>query len=229
VGRRATFGALICLLALLVGATAAFADAPDPTSIHSSVSFDENGFPVLTVQGDWAWTTHHKDCNKDRWGAGWAVDWNDPSAPGNHVTTLNGQSIDVGTPDDNAVHHAAAPPRCGTFNGSYNTGTWGPITHVFPKGTTDFNVCVVTYDLHGKSTDPLPSGSDLVAGGSHHNGDNSAEKNKSTPGGLQCLADHTEVPVGTIGIVGAAALAALALGFFQVRSVRRRRKAPVAA
>jgi hypothetical protein len=81
----------------------------------------------------------------------------------------------------------------------------------------------VTYDLHGKSTDPLPKGDDLIAGGSHHNGDNSAEKNKSTPGGLQCLADHTEVPIGTIGIVGAAALAALALGFFQVRAVRRRR------
>src|SRR3954465_6745517 len=52
------------LVTLAVPAVAA-ADAPDITSAAGSVSSDGK---TVTINGSWAWTTHHSDCNTDRAG-----------------------------------------------------------------------------------------------------------------------------------------------------------------
>src|SRR3954447_4806704 len=115
-------GALALVAALAVPAMAA-ADAPDITGAQASVAGN-----TVTISGSWAWTTHHSNCNTDRAGVGIAVDWNDPNAAGNHVTTLNGVSIDVGTPTDNNVYNTSGGTStgftCGTFNGTNNTGAF---------------------------------------------------------------------------------------------------------
>ena len=138
-------------LALLVPAVAA-ADSPDVTSASGSiVSTDAQGNRTVEVHGTWAWSTHTgDDCNTSRAGIGIAIDWGDNN--GNHVTTLNGDSIDVGVfapgnPTDNIAHPAepstlaaanatttaAWRSTCGTYaldpaiNKSYNTGTWGTV------------------------------------------------------------------------------------------------------
>ena len=177
-------GALVLVAALAVPAIAA-ADAPDITGATATVTGN-----TVTISGSWAWTTHHSDCNTDRAGAGISVDWNDPNAAGNHVTTLNGVSIDVGTPTDNNVHTTSGGTgtgfTCGTFNGSYNTGAFGGISHTY-TGALPATICALAYDVHGKNG--VPSGiKDTTAGGANHNDDNSAEKNGATPAGNTCAA-----------------------------------------
>jgi hypothetical protein len=112
----------------------ALADAPDPkippqtpsTSVVS-VTHDDKGTAdesddttTVTIKGGWVWTTHNKDCNLDRAGAGFSVDWNDPDDPGFHITTLNGDSIDVGSSlavngntVDNVVHPTPGAAQLG--------------------------------------------------------------------------------------------------------------------
>jgi hypothetical protein len=175
-------GALALVAALAVPAMAA-ADAPDITGATATV----NGNTV-TISGSWAWTTHHSDCNQDRAGVGISVDWNDPNAAGNHVTTLNGISIDVGTPTDNNIYTTSGGTgtgfSCGTFNGSYNTGTFGGISHTY-TGALPATICALSYDVHGKNG--VPNGTkEITAGGANHNPDNSAEKNGATPAGNTC-------------------------------------------
>ena len=60
--------------------------------------------------------THRSDCNTNRAGAGPAIDWGDNN--GNHVTTLGGDSIDVGVLNatalnaaDNRIHPSRAESR----------------------------------------------------------------------------------------------------------------------
>jgi len=203
--------------AILASATAAFmsiglipvhADSADPVlPFHASVNL-VGGQPVLTLDGNWQWTTHHSDCNLNRYAVGYAVDWNDSTTPGNLVGTVNNQTVAVGTPTDNTVHfnHLAgdtasgadsgdpnstndptAATRCGTYSASdgFNSGTWGPISHTYPAGTTTFSTCLVTYDMH-LSGNGLQKGDD-VAGGNGHNGDNSVQSNNNTPLGNQCF------------------------------------------
>src|SRR4051812_42939405 len=151
------------------------ADSPDPQSTAvANVHVNTDGTVDVTVQGTWAWPTHKSDCNTNRYAAGWAVNWDDKDAPGNFVGTLNGVSYSVGTPTDNTVHYNTSP-RCGVYNGSYNTGSWGPMTHTYKStATLPSTICLVTYDIHGTTT---PKSGDLVAGGSGHNGDNSVQSN----------------------------------------------------
>src|SRR4051794_12336936 len=104
-------GVLALVVALVVPAMAA-ADAPDITGATAAVSGQ-----TVTISGSWAWTTHRTNCNNDRAGVGIAIDWNDANAAGNNVTTLNGTSIDVGTPSDNVVHNTSGG------SGSYTRGT----------------------------------------------------------------------------------------------------------
>jgi hypothetical protein len=231
-GRKTVWVALLAAVALALSATAAFADAPSPDNdVDVSVAQVANGVEV-TISGTWQWPTHKKDCNRDRWGVGWAVDWKDPSQPGNFLATLNGTPISVGAassnsrnPADNSVHAADSAPRCGSFNGSFNTGTWGPISHVYPGDQDSFQFCVVTYDLHGKPGDGAPK--DPIAAGSHHNKDNSVEANSKTPAGNGCSLHTTEVPAGTIGLIGLAGLAGL--GFVGIQWRRRRNKPALSA
>jgi hypothetical protein len=141
----------------LVGA--ALADAPDPkpqaATVRTGTVQTVNGVQVVrvSVSGGWQWPTHKSNCNTNRTGAGYAIDWNDPNAGGNHVTTLSSiGSIDVGStgngynPADNEVHptrpeeagsqfndpgspgsYAAWRSGCGHFNGTYNEGVWGAV------------------------------------------------------------------------------------------------------
>ena len=39
---------------------------------------------IVEIHGTWAWTTHRSDCNTNRAGVGFAIDWGDNN--GNHVT-----------------------------------------------------------------------------------------------------------------------------------------------
>jgi hypothetical protein len=181
-------GLLAAIVTLGVPALA-MADAPDITSTSGTVSSDGH---TVTISGTWAWTTHHSDCNQDRAGVGIAIDWNDPAQPGNFVTTLNGTPIEVGTPSDNNVHNTGGGTgggfSCGTFNGSYNTGSFSGMTHTY-SGALPSTICALSYDVHGKNGTPN-SGKELVAGGSGNNDENSAQKNGQTPAGNVCAAVH---------------------------------------
>lgn len=204
----------------IVASTTFLDDAADPINATStgSLTFNGNGTITLSLQGQWQWTTHNGDCNLDRYAVGWAVDWNDASEPGNFVGTINSVDVDAGVrvvagglnSIDNLVHTFPGPnpPRCGVFgvhgSDSYNTGSWGePITHIYPAGTTSFNPCVVTYDVHANEPNGLgsktPKTADLVAGdsssstsGNGGNKDNSVESNKNTPLGNGCFSANTQ-------------------------------------
>jgi uncharacterized repeat protein (TIGR01451 family) len=158
---------------------AAVADSPD---INSTAVADykvlPNGTVEVTVQGNWAWPSHKTDCNQDRYAAGWAVAWNDAAAPGNFVGTLNGVDYYVGTPTDNTVHYYPNAPRCGAYNGAFNTGSWGPETHTYANvKSVPAHICVVTYDIHTAGKNGGIKDGDLNAGGRDRNGDNSVESN----------------------------------------------------
>jgi uncharacterized repeat protein (TIGR01451 family) len=196
---------------LAVTIASAGADAADVASAHAvGVVVNGDGSITVTLAGDWVWTTHDSDCNLDRFGVGWAADWNDPNTPGNHVATLGSDSIDVGVATanaynvvDNNVRYYADTPRCGVFDAGdgFNSGTYGArvdqlaneagfngfLSHTYAPGTTDIAPCVVVYDIHkqnGDLNDPQPQ--DLIAGGNGNNGDNSANKNEQTPAGNVC-------------------------------------------
>ena len=138
---RFSFLALVVSLAV---PAFAMADAPDAGQGSASVVVNPDNTVTVSVSGPWAWTTHHSDCNTNRAGVGVAIDWNDPDQAGNHITVLNGESIDVGVaqagrnPLDNIVHPAEPGNDvastgdylswrggCGKFNGTYNEGRYG--------------------------------------------------------------------------------------------------------
>ena len=187
--KRLVRGAVLTMVVGLAFPALAAADAPDITSASGTVSSDGH---TVTISGTWAWTTHHSDCNTDRAGVGIAIDWNDPAQPGNVVTTLNGTLIDVGTPSDNAVHNLSGGTgggfTCGTFNGNFNTGAFGGMTHTY-SGALPSTICALSYDVHGKNGTP-GGNNETIAGGQGHNQDNSAEKNGQTPAGNVCAPIH---------------------------------------
>jgi hypothetical protein len=78
---------------------------------------------------------------------------------------------------------------CGTFNGTYNTGVWGPISHTYPAGFTGpISVCPIMYDPHqGPAGTANGNVGQIIAGGAGHNGDNSIETNGTTPLGNGCF------------------------------------------
>jgi uncharacterized repeat protein (TIGR01451 family) len=92
---------LVAMVAFGVFAVSALADAPDATQTvnYSNLGFAPNqmsvtnvtydpagngglGTTTITVQGGWAWPTHGTDCNTDRAGAGYAIDWYDANDAG---------------------------------------------------------------------------------------------------------------------------------------------------
>jgi hypothetical protein len=159
--RRVLQAIVIASVGVFAFAGAAFADAGDtvPAAAHVRVSniFVVNGVQVVRVSlsGAWQWPTHDSNCNGDRTGAGYTIDWNDPSQSGNHVATLDTVgSVDVGNASANAynsVDNAVHPTRpeeagstffdpgtpsafaswrggCGTYNGAFNSGAWGAVS-----------------------------------------------------------------------------------------------------
>jgi hypothetical protein len=79
------------------------------------------------------------------------------------------------------------PATCGTD--PYCDPTTGDIFHDYPPNTTTFQVCVITYDVHGKNTNNQPpSGSaEIISGGTNHNSDNGLQQNAKTPLGNGCF------------------------------------------
>jgi hypothetical protein len=223
-GRRLRRAPLTLLLvtvgALTFGAVSARPDAADPVvpATTGAVVTNADGSRTVTVRGQWQWPTHRSDCNGDKRAVGFAVDWNDPGQPGNVVTTLNGATIDVGTAAANAYNAAdnlvhATPPAaesanpsawrggCGTFNAAagYNSGAWGPLSHTYaPSFSGPITICALMYDVHLSVNGGTPhDASEITAGGSKHNDDNSAEKNKNTPLGNGCFQTTINAPPNT--------------------------------
>src|SRR5690349_11844960 len=127
--RRYLLSALAAAATAGVAVAAALGDAPDPKvapqtpSLTVKVTHDDAArTTTVTVTGGWVWTTHSTDCNTDRAGVGFAVDWHDPDDPGYHVTTLDGASIDVGsslTVNGNTVDNVVHPtPGALQFGGA---------------------------------------------------------------------------------------------------------------
>jgi uncharacterized repeat protein (TIGR01451 family) len=86
---------------------------------------NKNGTVTATVIGGWSWPTHGSNCNENRAGAGVAVDWFDPTDPGNELgasVTIEGKSVPIavgGTgnelnPADNVVHPTENDGEFGT-------------------------------------------------------------------------------------------------------------------
>lgn len=194
--RRIALGVVsIALGVLCVGATTtltAFADSPSPnTSTVANVAVSATGVTTVTLSGTWAWPTHLSNCNTDRFAMGWQAAWSDPNDPGFSIGGGGGPGgglpvIGVGSqgnalnPTDNSVHYFSSAPRCGTYDASlgYNTGSWGPIEHVYETAASvPSEICVVLYDLHGQPSDSAPQGNNAIAGGAGHNADNSYEGN----------------------------------------------------
>src|SRR3954451_8641180 len=90
--RKFLTGALLALTVGLIVPALAAADAPDAGQGAATVTHNADGTTTVTVNGPWAWTTHHSDCNTNRAGVGVAIDWNDAAQPGNHITNLNNES-----------------------------------------------------------------------------------------------------------------------------------------
>ncbi|MBJ7347568.1 MAG: hypothetical protein JHC87_03230 [Thermoleophilaceae bacterium] len=209
--RSAVFALLLALALASFSVDFARADAADPilASTTGSVLVNGDGSRTVTVQGGWAWTTRATDCNNDKRAVGYAVDWNDPDQAGNLVTTLPGPvPVDVGVAADNSynlfdnlVHATPAATDstdvnvwrggCGTYSAidKYNSGTWGPISHTYgPAFLGTVNVCALMYDVHLSANAGKPSSADEIkAGLTHHNDDNSAQKNSGTPLGNGCF------------------------------------------
>jgi len=178
--------ALIAAAGMILSVAAiVLADAPNP---DNTVNAHVSGLTV-TLDGTWQWT---RDCAAgtidDGRDVGVAVDWGDPAAAGNAVVT----GIAVGTPTDNVVH-LRAPADQGTCSGTTtSSGAWGPISHTYASAG-DYKMCAVVYDVQRVET-PATGHLSLVAGGTGHNDDNSAEKN-SFENGVQCVS--TTIVVST--------------------------------
>jgi hypothetical protein len=210
---------------VVVAASAAFGNAANPLPTTTAIATQNaDGSVTVTVHGSWDWQsqtgTSADPCGGTRFGVGWAVAWGDPNAPG-HAVTKGSTTLLVGTPTDNAVHFDAADP-CGVLGpGNHPTGPWGPESHTYGAGTPVGQVCVNMYDLH--DTQAKKPG-DYVAGGPGHNKDNSIETNAFDPNGAgfcsqPTVGGGTEVPVGSMGVVG---LSVLLGGGLLVVSRRRR-------
>jgi uncharacterized repeat protein (TIGR01451 family) len=129
------------------------------TSIPASICTATNGKAVkVTVAGGWVWYTHGSDCNTDRAGVGFAVDWFDPTdqnADGSHGNSI-GKSVLVNSvskvigvgvksgnalnPADNVVHPTPNETSTGSVDDITNPslylkwrGGCGHVTAAQPK------------------------------------------------------------------------------------------------
>jgi uncharacterized repeat protein (TIGR01451 family) len=176
-------GALLGAFLLTFGIVATvFADAANPDTVNVQVSGT-----TVTLTGTWSWFSRGTAVCAPHRSVGWAVDWKDPNDPGNPVGATG---WNVGTALDNTVHTTG---DCGTSNGSFPVGNWGPVSHVYTQAG-DYTVCVLMYDLQtDRATGIIPATGDhsFTAGGPNRNTDNSAETNGLTPTGGQggpCIA-----------------------------------------
>jgi hypothetical protein len=126
--------------------------------------------------------------------------------------------------------HTAQPnDSTTTFGGTYTATATYPSADDIPS-----TICVVTYDEHGSSgkpsggAGPLQTDQNGVKTGDFNpakDGDNSIQQHQFSFE-TNCTTNHTEVPVGTIGIIGTAVLVAGVFGFMQWRRRRGRGRTP---
>ena len=102
-------GGAVVLLVLLA-ASSAFANAPNPTSVVVEKEVVEGSKITVTVSGTWTWNVPNgaqKDCNDQRIGVGYAIDWGD-----NEANPLKQQGkepiVYVGDATDDWVHSVTA-------------------------------------------------------------------------------------------------------------------------
>ncbi len=188
--RKRSLAVVAAATLILAAAATVLADAPNP---DPAVTAQVSGLTV-TLSGTWQWTRNcdsgmlnqgHNGADGPR-DVGVAVDWNDPSAAGNEVVT----GIEVGTPSDNLVHLRAADKQGTCSGGDISSGDWGPISHTYAEAGS-YTMCAVVYDVRLAET-PSSGHLSLVAGGTGHNDDNSAEEN-SFETGVQCVSTTVEV------------------------------------
>jgi hypothetical protein len=191
----------------------ALANAAIPSStIAGTLTTNSDGTETLTINGTWTWPGLSGDCNLRHRAVGFAIDWNDTTQPGNPVATVGGVQVAVGAAaanarnaQDNAVHPTPltefpnAWGGCGRPNSQgVSAGAWGPISHVYPAGSgPSFTVCAVMYDVMLNANGGQPtSARETRAGGSNHNGDNSAQQNGAVSG-CQTITPPTPPVPGT--------------------------------
>ncbi len=188
---------------LLAGTGAVFADAADPATIV--VEQDEL---TVTVSGTWFWPGRSAPCGPGtsaNRATGWAADWDD-GFTGNFLHAKDapsGVGYHMGGAADNTVYRSAANGGlgdCGVAVPGGVAGEWGPLSHTYAEPGI-YELCVVTYDIHytwdhGDLVPKAPR--ELLAGGSLHNPDNSAEKNAGNGSqGIQCIAATVELTLPT--------------------------------
>jgi uncharacterized repeat protein (TIGR01451 family) len=153
-------------------AMAALADSPSPTTMNASVATSANGTVTVTLDGGGlAWNNGgHCSANK---GAGYAIIWGDPAAPGNALPGTTGVGTTVSTfgqPADNAVHATACTGTSTTF---------GPISHTYAsRAALPAQVCAVGYHYDNKTASGSHS---MIAGGVGLNTDNSVQEPNQAP------------------------------------------------
>ena len=215
---RKLFSIPVVVGLVLLPAAPAFANAANPNAgTTATATKNADGSTTVNISGTWSWPSQ-TGCS-DRFGAGWAVAWNDPNQPGN-VVSGHGVTIYVGTPTDNAVHFDASDP-CGTLDANNHPHGRFSDSHTYAAGTDPSTVCVNMYDLH--DTQAKKPG-DYIAGGNGHNADNSVQTNAYDPtvGGAFCVqpaGSAADLPLGALGGVGLA----LALGGGLAYTTTRRR------
>ena len=123
--RRYLIAGLLAMALGLVWVAAAAADAADPVDVGNkaappiptaratSVVINADKTVTVTITGGFLWATHGSSCTDDRAGVGYAIDWNDPTQPGNEVKTLTFKDPSTGqtVTDDIQVGAAAANGR----------------------------------------------------------------------------------------------------------------------
>ncbi len=176
------------ILIVLAAAGAASANAAFPvqhTTPTATLTRNSDGTVTVHVQGKWIWpfgtsenegidatATHPCD---SRFGAGWAVVWNDPDDPGYtetyhdpgpstagpHVTIGVGSKGVIPSNLESEVLYDHAKP-CGTFTQTnspargdgFVSGTWSA-THTYPSSVSlPSVVCVILYDIIGDTPSP---------------------------------------------------------------------------
>ena len=213
-------GSAVVVAALLTGlAGSAFANAPNPASAtQATTTTNSNGTVLVKISGTWDWgdvttqpdekTSPQQDCTQ-RYGVGWAVDWQDPTvAPWNNADTLkqftitkNGASFAAGANYDGFQVGICQQKDADGFP----TGPWSAQHTYANASSVPKTLCVNFYDPHGKEGEPAGGvgwpevnnispdkrNSNFIAAGPRHDGDNSIETNSYNPAeGGNCATPH---------------------------------------
>jgi hypothetical protein len=175
-------GVAAAVLALpLIAASAVYAGAPSPGSIHVAGQTGQ----TVTVSGTWNWAEMVTHTTKSY--AGYAIDWGDVTS-GNQLGVYH---IGDGTPATNVVLQPTSPDR-----GS--SGNWGPASHTY-AAPGEYQICVIVYDLGEVKPFKTTGYHSLKATGTSRNSDNSVDQ-KIDPGAACTkveIAAPTESPAPT--------------------------------